>query len=224
MSQSARIRVLIADDHPVVREGLCNLVTLDPGMDVVGEATDGREAVELAARLRPDVALVDLRMPRMDGVEALEAIRDRVPEVRTVVLTTFSGDEDVYRAFRAGAKAYLLKDASREELLACIRAVHENRSWVSSVAVAGLTAHLEASALTPRELDVLRLIVAGCGNLDISRRLRIAEGTVKAHVNRVFRKLGVGTRTEAATVALKRGLVRLDDPGVTPGAGIGQKS
>lgn len=208
---SASIRVLIADDHPIVREGLRNLVTLDPGMHVVAEAADGQETVRLATSLKPDIALVDLRMPGMDGVEALAAIRERAPEVRTVVLTTFSGDEDVYRAFRAGAKAYLLKDASRDELLSCIRAVHDGRSWVSSVAVEGLAAHIESSPLTPRERDVLRLVVAGQGNKEISARLRIAEGTVKAHVNRILHKLGVATRTEAVTAALRRGIVRLEE-------------
>jgi two-component system NarL family response regulator len=205
------IRVLIADDHPIVREGLRSLVSLDPAMEVVGEATDGREMIELGTRLRPDVALVDLRMPSVDGVEALAALRERAPEVRGIVLTTFSGDEDVVRAFRAGARAYLLKDASREELLACIRAVHEGRSWMSSVAVEGLAARLDADELTPRERDVLRLMVAGRGNKEIATTLHVAEGTVKAHVNRILSKLRVTTRTEAVTEALRRGLVHLDD-------------
>lgn len=210
-SSERPIRVLIADDHPIVREGLRSLVTLDPGMEVVGEAADGRETIELGTRLRPDVALVDLRMPSVDGAEALAALRERAPEVRGIVLTTFSGDEDVVRAFRAGARAYLLKDASREELLACIRAVYEGRSWMSSVAVEGLAARLDADELTPRERDVLRLMVAGRGNKEIAATLRVAEGTVKAHVNRILSKLRVTTRTEAVTEALRRGLVHLDD-------------
>jgi two-component system NarL family response regulator len=205
------IRLLIADDHAVVRQGLRAIATLDPGVEVVAEAADGRETVDKAEELRPDVALVDLRMPALDGLQALAEMRRRVPEVRCIVLTTFSGDEDVVRAFRAGARAYLLKDASREELLSCIRAVHEGRSWMSSVAIESLAARLDGDELTPREHDVLRLMAAGRGNKAIGAVLHVAEGTVKAHVNRVLRKLGARTRTEAVTLALRRGLVRLGE-------------
>jgi two-component system NarL family response regulator len=210
------IRVLIADDHPVVREGLRAIVAQGPRMEVVAEATDGVEAAELAERLRPDVALVDLRMPRANGLEAIAAMRERAPGVRAIVLTTYSGDEDVYSAFRAGAKAYLLKEAPRDELYSCIRAVHEGRSWMSSVAVDGLAARIRGNELTPRERDVLRLVVAGRGNKEICAALHVAEGTVKAHVNRILRKLDVTTRAEAITQALRRGLVHLED---TPGPG-----
>jgi DNA-binding NarL/FixJ family response regulator len=210
---AAPIRVAIVDDHPIVLEGLRTIVSQDPGMEVVAEATSGREGIDLAVRLRPDVILVDLRMPDVDGLQVLAALRARAPGVRSVVLTTFSGDEDVFRSYRLGARAYLLKDASRDELLSCIRAVHHGRSWVSSVAVSGLAAHAAASELTPREMDVLRLIVAGRGNREISIALHVAEGTVKAHVNRVLRKLDVTSRTEAVTAALRRGLVHLNERG-----------
>jgi two-component system NarL family response regulator len=213
VTASSPIRVLIADDHAVVRGGLRAIAGLDPDVEVVAEAADGRETVELAERLRPDVALVDLRMPGVDGLTALAEIRRRAPEVRCVVLTTFSGDEDVFRAFRAGARAYLLKDASREELLGCLHAVHEGRSWMSSVAMEGLAARIDADELTPRERDVLRLMVAGRGNKAIAADLRVAEGTVKAHVNRILRKLAATTRTEAVIQALRRGFARVDETG-----------
>jgi two-component system NarL family response regulator len=210
-SAGRTIRVLIADDHPVVREGLRFLVDQAADMEAVGEAADGDETVEQARRLRPDVLLVDLVMPGRDGVEVLKDLRQDVPEIRCVVLTTFSGDEDVVRAFRAGARAYLLKDASGEELLGCIRAVYEGRSWMSTVAVEGLASRLHAEELTPRERDVLRLMVAGRANKEIGAELGVAEGTVKAHVNRLMGKLQATTRTEAVTEAIRRGLVHLED-------------
>lgn len=209
----ALIRVLIADDHPVVREGLRALVEAEDDMEVVGEAGEGRETVEQALALRPHVVLLDLRMPRGDGVEVLHELRRQAPEVRSVVLTTFAGDEDVVRSFRAGAKAYLLKDASQEEILGCIRAVRLGRSWMSTVAVEGLAARMSAEELTPRERDVLRLVVRGRGNRDIAATLGVAEGTVKAHVNRILGKLQVSSRTEAVTEALRRGLVHMDAEG-----------
>jgi len=205
------IRVLIADDHPVVREGLRALVARRPDMDVVAEAATGREAVDGFFRYRPDVALIDLRMPDLDGVDALAAIRQREPSARVVVLTSFGGDEDVYRALRAGAKAYLMKYAPREDLIACIRAVHAGESWISPSVAAKLTARLGARELTPREREVLHLIVAGRSNKEISSALRLAEGTVKAHVNRILSKLEVSSRAAAITVALRRGIAKLDD-------------
>lgn len=211
MASTKPIRVLIADDHPVVREGLRALVARRPDMDVVAEAATGREAVDGFFRYRPDVALIDLRMPDLDGVDALAAIRQREPSARVVVLTSFGGDEDVYRALRAGAKAYLMKYAPREDLIACIRAVHAGESWISPSVAAKLTARLGARELTPREREVLHLIVAGRSNKEISSALRLAEGTVKAHVNRILSKLEVSSRAAAITVALRRGIAKLDD-------------
>ena len=211
MASTKPIRVLIADDHPVVREGLRALVARRPDMDVVAEAATGREAVDGFFRHRPDVALIDLRMPDLDGVDALAAIRQREPSARVVVLTSFGGDEDVYRALRAGAKAYLMKYAPREDLIACIRAVHAGESWISPSVAAKLTARLGARELTPREREVLHLIVAGRSNKEISSALRLAEGTVKAHVNRILSKLEVSSRAAAITVALRRGIAKLDD-------------
>lgn len=212
MGKGGAIRVLIADDHPVVREGLRALLSRRPDMLVVGEAATARELIELHAKERPDVTLVDLRLPDEEGISALVAIRRRSRDARVIVLTSFGAEEDVYRALRAGASAYLLKDAPREELIACVRAVHAGGSWISPAAAARLTARLGAPDLTPREQDVLRLVVGGRSNKEIGHELRIALGTVKAHVNRVFVKLGVRSRAEAVTAALRRGIVPLDRP------------
>jgi DNA-binding NarL/FixJ family response regulator len=211
MSRASPIRLLIADDHPIVREGLRTLVAREPDIVVVAEAATGREAVSLSVRHRPDIALVDLRMPEMDGEAVIRALAARSPETRVIVVTSFGGDEDIYQALRAGAKAYLLKDAPREDLLGCIRAVREGRSWLSERAAATLTDRLRSPQreLTPRERDVLALVVAGKGNKEVSTALHMAEGTVKAHLNRIFRKLAVQSRAEAVKVALQRGLVHL---------------
>lgn len=210
MRKEAAIRVLIADDHPVVREGLRALIARRPDMRVVAEAATGRETIELFARHQPDVTLLDLRLPDMDGLEALGGIRRQAKGARVIVVTSFGGEEDVYRALRAGASAYLLKDAPREELVSCVRTVHAGGSWISPAAAARLTARLTAPDLTPREQDVLRLVVAGKSNKEISGTLHIALGTVKAHVNRILAKLSVGSRAEAVTTALRRGIVPLD--------------
>jgi two-component system NarL family response regulator len=210
MGKEATIRVLVADDHPVVREGLRALISRRPDMRVVAEAATAGEAIRLFARHQPDVTLLDLRLPDMDGIDALVTIRGQAKDARVIVLTSFGGDEDIYRAIRAGASAYLLKDAPRDELVRCVRAVHGGGSWISPVAAARLTARLGAPDLTPRERDVLRLVVAGKSNKEIGDALHVALGTVKAHVNRIFSKLRVGSRAEAVTTALRRGIVPLD--------------
>jgi len=204
------IRVLIVDDHPVVREGLGALIQRRSDMEVVGEATNGEEAVEQYFLHHPDIALMDLRLPRKDGVEAISTIRERDPSARIIVLTTYEGAEDVYRALRAGAKAYLLKDAPREELLECIRAVHEGKTWIPPAVAAKLAERVSSSGLTAREQEVLQMMVAGKSNKEIGVLLHISEGTVKTHVNHILEKMSVGGRTEASIEALKRGLVRLD--------------
>jgi two-component system NarL family response regulator len=210
MRQKRAIRVLIADDHPIVREGLRTLVSRQPDMKIVAEAATGREAVEQCVRHEPDVALIDLRMPELSGMEAIGAIRARVPSVRPIVLTTYHGDEDIYRSLRAGAKAYLLKDAPREELMSCIRAVHQGKTWISPLAAANLAARLSEEALTPRETEVLRLIAAGKSNKEIAAALFVTEGTIKLHVNHLLRKLKVSGRTEAISQAVQRGIVHLE--------------
>jgi len=209
MNPVTPIRILIADDHPVVREGLAAMIKRRTDMTVVAEANHGQEAVALFHQHQPDVVLMDLRMPEMDGVEAILTIREQTPEARVIVLTTYDTDEDIYRALRAGAKAYLLKDTPREELLDTIRAVSAGRTRVPSDVAAKLVERVSSEALTAREVDVLRLIVAGHSNREIATLLYISEGTVKTHVNHLLMKLGVSDRTQAVTTALRRGLVSL---------------
>lgn len=205
------IRILIADDHAVVREGLAAMIQRRADLRVVAEAEDGQRALELVRQHKPDVILMDLRMPVLGGVEAITRIRAEQPQARIIVLTTYDGDEDIYRALQAGARAYLLKDTPRDELLDAIRAVHAGQKRISPEAAAKLTERLTTPELTPRELDVLRLIVAGQSNKEIGAALHIAEGTVKIHTNNLLSKLGVADRTQAAIEAVKRGLVHLDE-------------
>ena len=209
MPKTSPIRILVADDHPVVREGLVALITRQRDMIVVAEASDGRELVEKFLFHRPDVALVDLRMPEMDGADALAAIRERAPAARVIVLTTYDDDEDIQRSLRAGARAYLLKDAPREELLACIKAVHEGRTLIPPAIAAKLAETIGAPPLTPREIEVLGLVADGKSNKEIAANLFITEGTVKSHLIAILRKLDAADRTQAVTIALKRGLLRL---------------
>jgi DNA-binding NarL/FixJ family response regulator len=203
------IRILIAEDHTVVRDGLVAIVKQEQDMDVVAETGDGLRAVELWKKHRPDVTLMDLRMPGLDGVNAIYAIRAADPRARIVILTTFDGDEDIYRGMRAGAKSYLLKDVRREELFQCIREVHAGRMFVPPAIAAKLAERLPAEELTPRELEVLRLLAEGKPNKLIGADLAITEVTVKSHVQSLFRKLNVLSRTEAIAVANRRGLLRM---------------
>lgn len=213
----ADIRVMIVDDHPVVREGLAAMLDRQEGMKVVGEAADGAAAVRLAAESKPDIILMDLRMPVMDGVEAMRRIGERVPSVRFIVLTTYDNDEYIFKGIEAGARAYLLKDSPREELFRAIRAVHRGESLIQpSVAskVLDRFATLSRQAQTPellseRELGVLRLMSTGAANKTIAAELCISESTVKTHVQSIFQKLGVNDRTEAVTHALQRGIISL---------------
>lgn len=209
MNGGKTIRVLIVDDHPVVREGLAAMINRRPDMEVVAEAVNGREAVELCRRHRPDVTLMDLRMPVMGGVEATQAIRREFSEARIIVLTTYDGDQDIYRALQAGARAYLLKDAPREELLEAIRAVHAGQRHLPPLVAGRLADHLAGNDLTAREQEVLELIAAGKSNREIGADLSITESTVKVHVNNILGKLGVHDRTQAVTTALQRGIVHL---------------
>lgn len=204
------IRILIADDHPVVRQGLAATIARQPGMSVVAEANDGREVIDLFRFYRPDVTLMDLRMPQVDGVEAIAIIREETPTARIIVLTTYDSDEDIYRGLRAGAMAYLLKDAPLSELLEAIRAVHAGQKRIPLEVAAKLSNRINRPELTARELEVLRLVVAGQSNKEIGTALSISEGTVRAHINNILYKMDASDRTQAATLAIKRGLVRLD--------------
>ncbi len=212
MKKAEVIRVLVADDHAIVRHCLVALINRRRGMKVVAEAGNGRAAVVEFNRHRPDICLIDLRMPDMDGVEAIRAIRQIIPSANIIVLTTFDDDEDIYRALRNGAKAYLLKDISREELIENIIAVHHGNTRIPQHVAKKLADHVRSSDLTTREAQVLRLLVAGKSNKEIASALKVTEGTIKVHVNHILKKLGTSGRTEAANVALKRGLIRLDEP------------
>src|SRR5882672_2943302 len=210
MDEGNSIRILVADDNFLVRLGLGAVLNAQSGMTVVAEAGNGRQAVELFRQHTPDIVLMDLRMPLMTGVEATKAIRSEDPGARIIVLTTYDGDEDIYRALQAGARAYLLKDVLREDLLAAIRAVHAGQRHIPPAVAARLAERLPLSDLTARELEVLKLIVKGMSNSEIGAALTISTGTVKIHVNNILSKLGVSDRTQAATTALQRGIVHLD--------------
>ncbi|HTO44580.1 MAG TPA: response regulator transcription factor [Burkholderiales bacterium] len=199
----------MVDDHQVVREGLLAIVDYQDDMKVVGEADNGEQAVRLWQELRPDVTLLDLRMPGMDGVSVIAAVRAIDPQARIVILTTYDGDEDVYRGMRAGASAYLLKDTRRDELLRCIRGVHAGETCVPPAIAAKLALQIRGERLTPRELQILKLMAEGVSNRTIGQKLFISEGTVKSHVKSIFEKLDVLSRTEAVALAAKRGLIRL---------------
>lgn len=203
------IRVLIAEDQHIVRQGLVLILSQDPGVAVVGQAANGREAVALHERHSPDVTLVDLRMPELDGVGAVEEILARAPDAGILILTTFDGDEDIHRALTAGAKGYLLKDATTETLLDAVRQIAAGNAYLPPVIASRLMSRMRAPDLTERELQVLEQMADGKSNREIGAALFIAEGTVKLHVNNLFAKLGVGSRVEAVTLALRRGLVRL---------------
>ena len=204
-----KIRIIVVDDQAVVRQGFVALINTVADMAVVAEGTNGREAVELYREHQPDVLLMDLRMPVMGGVEAIAAIKREWPQARVIVLTAFDGDEDIYRSLQAGALGYLLKDMFFEELESAIRTVHAGGRRIPGVVAERLAERVGGSDLTGRELEVLRLIVAGRSNKEIGSDLKISEATVKSHVNSILSKLGVTDRTQAATTALQRGLVHL---------------
>jgi len=208
-ARADKIRVLVADDHVTVLEGLVAIIGRQPDMTVVAQASNGREAVDLWQKHHPDVALLDLRMPMLDGAGVIEEIRRQNESARVIVLTTFDTDADISKAIKAGAKGYLLKDAPREELLECIRKVHGGETCIPPSLVAKLAAGMSSEALTGRELDVLTLLARGKSNKEIGANLYISETTVKSHLRSIFTKLNVLSRTEAITAASRRGLVQL---------------
>jgi DNA-binding NarL/FixJ family response regulator len=206
----ARASVLIVDDHALLRTGVANIVNQEPDLQVIAEAANGLEAVEAFERYRPDVTLLDLRMPVMEGVEAVRRIRERDPQARVIVLTTYDADEDIARALKAGAKAYILKDISADALVACIRDVLSGKTYLAPVAAAKLAERVTRVQLTPRELATLRSMAEGKSNKEVANELGISERTVKTHLGHLFEKLGVTSRTEAVRVATHRGLVRME--------------
>jgi two-component system NarL family response regulator len=210
MEEQNVIKILIVDDHPIVREGLAAIINRQPDIRVTAEASNGGEALEMFRKHLPDVTLMDLRMPVMNGVEAITAIHKEFAQSRFIVLTTYDGDEDIYRALQAGAQGYLLKDMFREELLEAIRAVHSGKRRIPTAVATRLAERMAGNELTSREIEVLQLIAGGKSNKEIAAALSITEGTVKGHVNNILSKLGVSDRTQAVTTAIQRGIVHLD--------------
>ncbi|MFC1845872.1 response regulator [Chloroflexota bacterium] len=211
------IRIMIADDHPVVREGLITMIGREEGFEVIGEAKDGAEAVIKAKELKPDIVLIDLRMPEMDGVEAIREISAVEPDIKFIILTTYSDDEYIFRGIEVGARAYLLKDAPREELFQAIRIVNRGESLIQPVVAskvldrfAELSRHAQApETLSEREVEVLKLMAQGSANKEIATQLSITNSTVKTHITSIFQKLNASDRTEAVTLAIKRGIIHI---------------
>ena len=206
-SDTKPMRILTVDDHPVLRYGIAGLVGAEPDMEVVAQASTGREAIEQFRLHRPDVTLMDLQMPDMGGIEAMIGIRTEFPNARIIVLTTYSGDVQVTRALKAGARAYILKGRLAGELLDSIRAVHSGQRRIPPEVAAELADHAGESGLTEREIEVLRLIAAGNANKEIAAQLSLTEETVKSRVSNILAKLGANDRTHAVTIALKRGII-----------------
>ena len=206
---TARIRIVAVDDHPIVREGIAGLIALQPDMVLVGEASDGREAIQQFRTHRPDVMVMDLQMPEMNGLDALIAIRNEFPDAKIIMLTTYKGDTQIVRALKAGAQGYLLKNALHKELLDSIRAAYAGKKTVSPEVSLEIVEHATDDALTPAEISVLRLIAAGRANKEIADQLSTTEESVKSRVRNILSKLGANDRTHATTIALKRGIIEL---------------
>ena len=206
---AVQLRILVVDDHPLLREGIAALIANQADMKLVGEAATGREAIEQFRKHRPDVTLMDLQLPEMSGTDAIIAIRDEFPEARIIVLTTYTGDVQVLRALKAGARAYLLKGLVRKDLAETIRAVHAGQKPILREVASKLAEHATDDALSSREIEVLRLICAGNANKEIAVQLSITEETVKGHVKNILSKLGANDRTHAVTIGLRRGIIEL---------------
>ena len=208
-TEAKTIRILAADDHALLREGITALVAIEPDMELVAQASTGREAIEQFRRHRPDITLMDLQMPDISGIEAIIAIRSEFPNARIVVLTTYSGDVHVVRALKAGARGYMLKGDVHTDLLETIRAVHSGRKRIPPEVAAELAGHTGEDQLTARELEILKRIGKGNANKEIAAQLSIAEDTVKSHVGNILEKLGANDRTHAVTIGLTRGIIEL---------------
>jgi DNA-binding NarL/FixJ family response regulator len=205
------IRVLIADDHPVVRAGLTSMLGTQTELEIVGSAASGEEVLAKLGQAKPDVLLLDLRMHGLSGVETLVAMKRAADETRVIILTSFETDEDIYRAVQAGAQGYLLKDTSLKEMVTAIRTVHAGKRYIPQDIAARLADRMMRTDLTPREIEILKLLSKGPTNKEIGQALGISENTVKNHVNSIIEKLEVSDRTEAATTAIQRGLISVDD-------------
>jgi DNA-binding NarL/FixJ family response regulator len=209
MVTGKRIRILAVDDHPMLREGIAAAIARQPDMILVGEAVNGREAVEAFRTTRPDVTLMDLQMPEMNGEDAISAIRAEFPAARIIVLTTYKGDVQALRALKAGASGYLLKSAIRKEMMDAIRTVHAGRPSIPAEIAIQIAEHVAADALSEREIEVLRCVAQGAANKEVAFRLQISEETVKVHMKHILEKLDVTDRTHAVTIALSRGIIDL---------------
>jgi len=210
IAPAAKATVLLVDDHALLRTGVANIINQEPDLEVVAEAGNGEEGVVAFERFHPDVTLVDLRMPVMEGVELVRQIRERDPRARVIILTTYDTDDEISRALKAGAKAYVLKDIAAGDLVACIRDVLAGKTYIAPAAAAKLAEGVTRVQLTPREMATLRLMADGKANKEIAGELGISDRTVKSHLGHLFEKLGVTSRTEAIKVATRRGLVRLE--------------
>jgi DNA-binding NarL/FixJ family response regulator len=203
------IRVLCVDDHPLIRKGIAAILANEPDMQLVAEAASGEEAIRLFRELRPDVTLMDLRMPELDGIAATRAIRAEFPDARIIALTSYDGDQDIYRALEAGVRGYLLKEAIHTDVLGAIRTVQAGKRLVPQKVAERLSEYFPQVALTPRETEVLALVASGLGNREIAERLGRSSGTVKIHVENILDKLGASDRTQAVTIAIQRGILHL---------------
>lgn len=209
VDQTTAIRVLIVDDHVIFQQGLVNIINKQANMTVVGRASNGIEGIDLFRQIQPDVTLMDLRMPQMDGVAAITAICAEFNTARIIVLTTYDGDEEIYRGLRAGAKGYLLKDCKPSELRTAIRTVYDGQQYIPPNVAAKLLQRMSSPELSDRELEILRLVAQGMNNLEIGTTLNISESTVKSNISRILNKLGAKDRVQATIIALKRGIVSL---------------
>jgi DNA-binding NarL/FixJ family response regulator len=202
-----RIRILTVDDHPLILEGIASVLQRQPDMELVGEASDGYQAIEAFGKLKPDVALIDLQMPGMNGIDTIIAILEKWPGARCVVLTTYAGDVQATRALKAGAKGYLLKSMLRKDLVDTIRTVHSGKSRIPAEIATELASHLTSDALSAREIEVLRMVGEGCSNKIVADHLKISEDTVKGHMRSILAKLNANDRTHAVMIAVKRGFI-----------------